>query len=203
MDDPARNCAKHPLWHTDIDGVGELGIGFMLLCFGLLQWMQVHTPRGSAWNQIYGLWVYAALMCAIIHYGSKAIKRRFTYPRTGFVEYRKRDTVWRPLFVALPVSMLSAVALVVALRSHRDLKAPAALLLGLVFVATYAYGVARAVRWKCIVAQVAAMGSLTIAGLPSGLIERLAARSRGRTPESRLPWPEPVCSPSCFTSQSC
>jgi len=177
MDHPAGNYAKHPLWYNNIDGVGELGIGFMLLAFGFLQWMQVHTPRDSAWHQMYLFFVYLALMCSIIHYGTKAIKKRITYPRTGFVEYRKRDTVWRPMILGALVSILFSAVLVLGLRSHRDLKTLAAVVIGLLFTGSYARGIARTVRWKWIVAVVMALGFLTIALLPDSMVETLAGGS--------------------------
>ena len=178
MDDPAGLYAKHPLWYNNVDGVGELGLGFMLLSFGLLQWMQAHTPRDSMWHQMYLFWVYLGLMCLVIHYGSKAIKKRITYPRTGFVEYRKRDTVWRPMIIGALTSALFSIGLVLALRSPRDLKTLASVGIGLLFTGSYAYSIARTVRWKWIVALVIALGFLTIALLPADLVEAAANHTR-------------------------
>jgi hypothetical protein len=101
-----------PKQYYNIDGVGELGVGFMLLGFSLIVWMQVHAPEHSVWNQMYTLFLYVGLMVAIIHYGSKAIKTHITYPRTGFVEYRTRDRIGIPLLVsrALPADLVGALA---------------------------------------------------------------------------------------------
>ena len=178
MDNPVSDYAKHPLWYNNIDGVGELGIGFMLLGFGLIGWLEIHSPRGTFWNQGYANLIFLGVMCAVIHYGSKAIKERITYPRTGFVEYRKRDTVWRPMILGALVSILFSFVLKEALRPHRDLKTLAPVVIGLLFTGSYAYSIARTVRWKWIVVPVLALGFLGIALLPADLVEAVANHSR-------------------------
>lgn len=169
----AGSLLDRPRAYYNIDGVGELGIGFMCLGYALIGWVQVHAAQDSVWNQMYMLLVYFVALLGPIHYGSKAIKKHITYPRTGFVEYRKRDTLWRPLFLGLGFSALASAGAIVAARSHWDMSTPAALM-GLVFAATYAYGFARAVRWKWVVVWVMTLGSLVIAFLPADLAGALA-----------------------------
>ena len=160
---------NRPKAYYNIDGAGELGCGFMCLGYALLQWLQVHAPQHSVWHSIWVFCIYVGLMLSIIHYGSKAIKKRITYPRTGFVEYRKR---WRPMFIAMVVSALILVGLILALGGHWDMKTLASLI-GLLFAVAYAYGIARTVRWKWGVFWAMAFGSLTIAILPADLIGAL------------------------------
>jgi hypothetical protein len=119
------------------------------------------------------LFIYVGAMCSIIHYGSKAIKKHITYPRTGFVQYRKRDTAWRPLLIGMVVSMLASIALIRALRSGWEITTPASLT-GLLFAAAYAFGIARSVPWKWAVVCLMVTGSLVIAVLPAGLVGALA-----------------------------
>jgi len=170
------NLLHRPRAYCNIDGVGELGIGFICLAYALLQWLQVHSPRNSMWNQMYTLFIYVGVMCAITHYGTKAIKNRFTYPRTGFVSYRKRDTVWIPLIVGCATGALVSAGLVMASRSHWNMTTPTALI-GLVFAAAYAYGIARTARWKWAVVWVMAFGSVVIAFLPPDVLGSLARGS--------------------------
>jgi hypothetical protein len=125
---------------------------------------------------MYTLFIYVGLMVLVINYGSKAIKRHITYPRTGFVEYRKRDTVWRPALIALGVSALLSMGMLVAIRSRWDMTTPASLL-GLVLAASYAYGIARTARWKWAVVWAMAFGALAIAVLPADLAGALAQGS--------------------------
>jgi|WetSurMetagenome_2_1015567.scaffolds.fasta_scaffold114327_3 hypothetical protein len=168
--DQINKMLDRPKQYYNIDGVGELGIGFMLLVFGLLLSMQLNAPKGSLWHSMYTFNICVGLMCLIIHFGSKAIKKHITYPRTGFVQYRKRGKVWGMLS-AMVISALT-VGLIFALRERLDTTTPV-LLLGLLFAASYAYGIARAVRWKWAVSWMMLLGSLTIAILPPDLLEAL------------------------------
>src|ERR1022692_2144358 len=99
--DQVGSILDRPKLYYNIDGVGELGGGFTMLGFALLMWLQAHSPSGAIWHQMYAFVVYMAVMFSIIHYGTKAIKNHITYPRTGFVEYRKRDRVRPGIMAAL------------------------------------------------------------------------------------------------------
>src|ERR1035437_5315900 len=91
------NLLDRPMLYNNIDGVGELGLGFMFVAFATLMWLQAHSAPDAIWHRVYTLLVLMGIVLPVIHYGSKAIKERITYPRTGFVAYRKRDTVWLPM----------------------------------------------------------------------------------------------------------
>ena len=165
-----------PKAYNNIDGVGELGIGFMCLAYALLGWLQIRSPKGSVWHGMPAFIIYVGVMLAIIHYGTKAIKKHITYPRTGFVEYRKRDTLWRPMIIAFVVSVPTSAGFAIALRKHWDMTSPVSLI-GLFFAATYAYGIAGTVRWKWLVVWLMALGSVVIAMLPADLAGAMANHS--------------------------
>jgi hypothetical protein len=169
--DHLENLLNRPKAYYNIDGVGELAMGFMCLAYSLLGWLQANAPKGSFWHGMPAFIVYFGSMCLILHYGPKAIKKHITYPRTGFVEYRKRDTVWRPMILGAVVSAALAAGLMVALRRHWNMPTPASLI-GLLFAASYAYGIARTgmPQWKWAVAGVVALGSIVIAVLPADVV---------------------------------
>ncbi|MGA3028181.1 MAG: hypothetical protein ABSF98_25820 [Bryobacteraceae bacterium] len=162
-------------FYNNIDGVGELSAGFMLLGFALLQWLQVHAPEGAIWHRMYVLILYVGGMCAAIHYGTKAIKKHMTYPRTGFVECRKSER-WRAAAIAAPLGALVSAGVAVALWRHWDISA-AVSLFGLAFAACYAWGIARAVRWKWVIVWAIALESFVIAFLPASVFGALAGDS--------------------------
>ena len=65
---------------------------------------------------------------ALLHFGSKAFKKRVTYPRTGFVSYppaQRRRTRTVAFFVAMAVS---AALGFLAVRKHLQLLQPALLI---------------------------------------------------------------------------
>jgi hypothetical protein len=166
--DHVGNLVERPRLYYNIDGVGELGCGFMYLCVALLMWLQTHSSATAIWNRTYLFVAYWSAMCLAIHYGSKAIKSRITYPRTGFVEYRTNDR-WRPAIVAGAIAAILPLAGFLAVRRHWDIATPGSLI-GLGLAASYAYGFARAVRWKLVVAGAMAAGSLVIAVLPADFL---------------------------------
>jgi hypothetical protein len=166
--DQLESLLNRPKAYYNIDGVGELAIGFMCLAYSLLGWLQANAPKGSVWHGMPAFIIYVGLMCLILHYGPKAIKKRITYPRTGFVQYRSRDSRWRPAIHGAVAGAVT-VGLAIALRRHWNLTTPASLF-GLLFAATYAYHFARNVRWKWAVAGVVALGSVAVAMLPPDLV---------------------------------
>ena len=176
--DQIEMLVQRPLLYNNIDGVGELGLGFMFLGSALLQWL----PIDASWWHRYGSLLGFLLLITAIHHGVKAIKTHITYPRTGFVEYQKRDAVWRPMILGAGVSALIAVGLAFAARSHRDfggshwgLATPAALY-GLVLAVGYAWKIASTVRWKWAVAAAMAISSVAIAMIPEGVIGAAVGR---------------------------
>ena len=163
---------ERPKLYYNIDGVGELGMGFMCLAYALFAWLQLHAPQHSAWNQTYTFVIYLAAMVSIIHYGSKAIKDRITYRRTGFVDYRPRDKYWIPMALGAGVSALLGAGLYLAVRRHWQISAPGSLF-GLVLAAMYVR-LAKSVRWKWAIFCVMVAGALVIAALPADLLETFA-----------------------------
>lgn len=162
MDQVDRMLARPKIYYN-IDGVGELALGFMFLASALLRSMQLQTPKGSVWHSMYLFIIYVGLMYVILKYGSRAIKKHITYPRTGFVEYRKHGTFWLPMVMI--IGALTTVGFCIALRRHWDLTT-FVVLYGLLLTGGYAYGLARTVRWKWLVASAMAFISLLIAVFP-------------------------------------
>ena len=166
---------KRPKAYYNIDGTGELGMGFMCLGYALLLWLQLHTPKDSIWNTMYVLFIWVGLMVAIIHFGTKAIKNHITYPRTGFVAYRTQNRIW-PAIVAFAVSALVSAGLALAAHSLWHIVMPV-FFIDLFLAACYAFGIARTVPWKCAVVLAQVIGSLVIAVLPGDLTAALSGAS--------------------------
>lgn len=159
---------SRPKEYYNVDGVGELGIGFMCLSYSLLAWLQMHSPPSAVWHQIYACAIYVAVMLAVIHYGSKAIKEHITYPRTGFVQYRKSSRVWTAV-AAGGFAVIATLGLSFAARRHWQISMPGSVV-GLLFALTY-IRFARTARWKWAAFWVMVAGALIIAALPTELLE--------------------------------
>jgi len=177
--DQVERMMQRPKLYYNIDGVGELGLGVMFLGSALLQWLPIH----ASWWHRYGSFLSFLLLITVIHHASKAIKTHITYPRTGFVEYPKRDAVWRPMILGAGVSVLIGLGLVLAarthpgiVRSHWGMTTPVALA-GLVIANSYAYGVARSVLWKWAVPVAMAICSVAIVMLPESAIRAMVGNT--------------------------
>lgn len=171
--DQIEKLVQRPLLYNNVDGVVELSLGFMFLVTALLQWLPIQSP----WWHRYAAFVDFLLLITAIHYGVKAIKTHITYPRTGFVEYRKRKSAWVSVLVfSCSIALLATWGTRFAARSHWDIDGshlgmttPVALI-GLVIVVFYILHIVRAVRWKWAVAAALVICSVAIAMLPAGVV---------------------------------
>jgi len=175
--DSVGSLLNRPRLYYNIDGVGELGMGFMGLAVGLFLSLQAHSPKDAVWHRMYTFVVYWTAMCLTIHYGSKAIKNRITYPRTGFVEYPAWESKWRPAIIAALVAAPVSAGIAFAMRSQWKMSTPLAFI-GVLLAASYAYGFARTVRWKWTIAAALTAGSVVVAFLPADLLCSVAGDSR-------------------------
>lgn len=173
--DQIESVLQRPLLYNNVDGVGEFGFGVFCLGCGLLDWLQASHPANSIWHGWVGMmWFW--LLIAAIHYGSKAIKKNITYPRTGYVQYRARKSAWLyGLVLGCITALVAAYCLRWAARSHWDISGPhwglttPAALVGLIFAAVYAYKIAREIRWKWAVVSAIAISSIVISVIPKGM----------------------------------
>jgi hypothetical protein len=169
--DQVGNLLARPRLYYNIDGLGELGGSVMCLGYALLLWLLMRSPADSVWHRI-SFFAFVGLML-LIHYGTKAVKTRITYPRTGFVEYRRR---WHTSAIAAALGALATAGLAVGFRRHWDISMLASLT-GLVFAAAYGYNFARAVRWKWVIVGAMAVASFAIAFLPADVLAALGSDS--------------------------
>ena len=109
--------AKRPIRYQNIDGLNELGIGILWMTLPLLEFFNKTAASGSFWHRRTTFFVCVAAFTVALLYGHKALKKRLTYPRTGYVKYRQtRTRVFASLFVAGAVAVAVALATVFALR---------------------------------------------------------------------------------------
>ena len=178
--DRIERLLQRPKLYNNIDGLGELGLGLFGLGSGLLNCLQGRSPGDSVWEGWKGM-VWFWLMIGVIYYGTKAIKKHITYPRTGFVEYRRRKRTWlSALVLGGTTAVLAGLCARFAARSHWDidgshwgLTTPIALL-ALLFVPIYVWRIANVIRWKWVAAVAMSICSVGIAMLPAGVVGAVA-----------------------------
>jgi hypothetical protein len=91
MQDPLLDAHIRNARYWNVDGLSEIAIGLQVLLVPLYLYGVTQTSRGSLGRVLAVLVLVVGLPAAMFLSGRVvvAIRRRFTYPRTGFVEYRR------------------------------------------------------------------------------------------------------------------
>ena len=90
MKDELQNYLARPKRYDNIDGTGEMYMGLMILGFALLGYLQTILPTDSLWStngfaSLLFMYLILIPVLALGYWGSKAIKKHITWPRTGYV----------------------------------------------------------------------------------------------------------------------
>jgi hypothetical protein len=117
MSEPYKEIEQRTRQYWYVDGLAEIFIGLLLAVMGLVMLAPELLPAGS-WLRL----IAVAAMVAIIIVGGrlggrlvKSVKARVTYPRTGYVNYRRlsRPRRLRNFLILLPIAALwTAVILI-------------------------------------------------------------------------------------------
>ena len=98
MADEIQEYAKRPKRYENIDGTSELTFGTMYLAFALLAYLQGNLPRDSMWTHgvmsMVFMYVVTIPVMFLGYWGGKMIKKHITWPRTGYVAYRRPARSW-------------------------------------------------------------------------------------------------------------
>lgn len=115
MQDPLRDAHIRNARYWNVDGLSEIAVGLQVLLVPLYLYGVTQTSRGSLGRGVVVLAFVIGLPAASLFSGRVlvALRRRFTYPRTGFVEYRQDRRPW-----AFGIGLaLALVVVLLALRS--------------------------------------------------------------------------------------
>jgi hypothetical protein len=82
---------KRPIQYWYEDGLNEIAFGIIGLSLGVYFLIRTGIPEGSAWHVPWALAMIPLLLIGIplSNRMVKALKQKLTYPRTGFVSYRR------------------------------------------------------------------------------------------------------------------
>ena len=167
------NLLRRPGFYANIDGGLELSMGFLGLGYSAFIWLRGHSSQGSIWNSAWTLILYSALLSLTIYLGGLGLRRRITYPRTGFVSYRSSKMIFSG-FIALILAAIIPVALISVQRKAEGITDILILIGSFSLIGLYSYRVALAVRWKWFVAGAMAVSALFTVFLPASTLELIA-----------------------------
>ena len=126
-------------WYSD--GIAELSSGGMFILLGLYFGIQGYYGEGSIVSMILQVSLVVIMIGGVfgVRWMVNALKTRLTYPRTGYVEYRKdeRDMKQRRYVVAA-MALIIAIASMVLVKYIRGLDSMVLItgvLVAIVFVA--------------------------------------------------------------------
>jgi hypothetical protein len=82
---------KRPIQYWYEDGLNEMAFGIIGLSLGVYFWIRTRIPLGSAWHVPWALAMIPLLLIEIPLFNRMigALKQKLTYPRTGFVSYKR------------------------------------------------------------------------------------------------------------------
>ena len=75
------------------DGLSEIAIGLLFLVLGGYIFGQTIVPEGSPLNAVFSVLLVLVIVSSgfLVNRILRFLKRRITYPRTGYVAYKKRE----------------------------------------------------------------------------------------------------------------
>ena len=171
MSDQIDDYVKRPMRYENIDGLNELFIGIMWIIFPLLEYFNKTAASGSIWHLRTTFLVCLAAIVLVALYGHKALKKRLTYPRTGYVKYRQTGT---KAVARLVMAFTAAVAIaIVTVSVLSRLEPQSSSLMGPALVSAasglfYVFVTRMDAGWRWVVLVVMIVVPSVVATLPLG-----------------------------------
>ena len=179
MKDNLQNFMDRPKQYENIDGTGEMAMGVMMLSFALVGFLSAVLPEGALWRKN-GISTFEFLLVVMIpilvfqYWGVKAIKKHITWPRTGYVAFRRSGMAWwKTIALTLVASAVFGAGTVCVMMLARRFHAMSLERVGYLSVlwAVYPFFVfrwSREHKWKWLLVIFMALGLLAIALVVSG-----------------------------------
>ncbi len=170
MKDELQNYMGRPKRYNNIDGTGEMGMGIFLLSFALLNYLQTALPDKSMWRHGFANMLLflggVLLMLGLILWITKAIKKHVTWPRTGYVAFRRSGkSSWKAIVFAT-VGATGAVCLFELAERHNAMRLAEAVYLaigvGAYAIFIYRFSKEHAWSWLVVIFMTLALFAMTL-----------------------------------------
>ena len=167
MSDELDDYVRRPMRYQHIDGIWEMGIGFLFLAIPLLGKSLKDAPRNSVWHWRSTAVLSFALLLFVVIGGVRALKKRVTYPRTGFVKYR--GLAGKPWVTAIIAGALSVPATILYAFLWRRFRFSVPVALNsAVWGLMYAFATRMDGAWRWVLLAVMVVGPVVISMHPVG-----------------------------------
>lgn len=177
MKDDLKDYMGRPKRYSNIDGTGEMGLGIMFLGFALLNCLQIALPANSMWSHGFArmLLFFAGVLLTLglIHWSTKAIKQHITWPRTGYVAFRRGGKASWKAFTFAAIGGAGSVCLIGLAARHNAMNLAEAVYLAML-VGAYAIFIylngEHPWKWLVVISMVLGLFAMTFL-VPSILME--------------------------------
>jgi hypothetical protein len=158
---------QRPVRYRNIDGLWEMGLGLLTSGISLLDYLRMSAPTNSVWHWRGASALGIAVLGFVVFYGVRILKKRITYPRTGFVKYRGlAGKPWITGAIAGAIAIATAIFFwFLSRRFHFTLSVTVALASG-GWGFLYALATKPDAVWRWIVFSVILVGPVAISTLP-------------------------------------
>jgi hypothetical protein len=104
MTDLIDHYTRSPHRHHLLDGTFEMIMGVSLLFFAAAIWLSIRAT--VSWPWLAAIYCGIALLWILSALGTRYVRRKLVYPRSGYLKMRKRP--WRLALMAFSACLLSA-----------------------------------------------------------------------------------------------
>jgi positive regulator of sigma E activity len=164
MLDKLDDYMQRPMRYQNIDGIGEMGIGFLWLGIGVLQMLHATALENSVWHWKGTFLLGVVTVWLVVRYGRGILKKRITYPRTGFVKYRGlAGKPWLASLLACAIATPSTILSYLLFRHSSASVIVAVIAAGFGFL--YVLGSRLDAAWRWVVLVVMVVGPVAISTL--------------------------------------
>jgi len=160
---------KRPSRYAMIEGVGEMGIAIVISGISAFGILHARAGEHSIWNWKPIMLIYGVVLLALVFLAQAMIKKRITYPRTGYLKHRHSRV--KSVVAIVSAAMLGAICAVLISNfwKHSEHRQDLQLLLsGLIWCLLYAYATKMDQTWRWIVAVAMTFGPLGTDRIMSG-----------------------------------
>jgi hypothetical protein len=177
MDNKLRAYVTRPERYANIDGTGEMIFGLMLLGFALAGYLEARLPgNASRWMRAAVIYSSLALVMGLGYWVRRSIKKRITWPRTGYVAYPRGGKSWwvarSKILVTLVVGLGLAFAVGIArwrhLISMGNARVDGLTVFSVAMYGSWVFRMGKEHWWKWLVWLFMILGVLTIALMVPG-----------------------------------